>query len=663
MKKFDKVDWIVLLSAGALLWLSLGNNSPKPEASPSGQVANAGETAGAATPPAAAAGTTPAAPGTPPVAAGTPAVAGANSDAASAVPTPAAPEQTVVLKTAVAEGTFTTYGGGLKQVKLLPAKFAGKKEQILNPSDRSMAAIGSLGREAGKIDTSVWAIVEQTETSIVFENTTPERTVRKTWSVRPEATQAGAEDGPGYFWDLKVSLKNNLPAKLTANDFYLYAGSGNQISGFPDAFLRSVYHADGKPMEVEASDFKQDKRLWVLWELKPAEDIRTINFNLGVKWAGTTSQYYTCLVSPKVFEPTSLWMQPKDDSLVTEEGKPISQLKSMHTGVGIGNVSLEPQASVEKSFEIFVGPRSNTLLAKVGEERREAMFYGFTGPISRGFLWMLNKFNGWAGGFGIAIVLLTIVVRMAIWPLSLKAYRSMKKMGKLSPMMTAIKDRYKDKAKTPANAQKQQQEMMQLYREYEVSPLGGCLPVLLQMPIFFGYFGMLNHAVEMRGHSFLWAKDLIQPDTLFSIWGFPVNPLPLLMTLTMYLQMKLTPMTPPTPGQSDTMAQQMAMQQKMFKIMPLFFLLFCYFNPSALALYWTVQNIVSILQTYAQKLMPEPELKKREVKVAPAGGAPGGLASLFENAMGKAKEQQAAKGEKPKGPKPPRPGGRGPSSR
>jgi YidC/Oxa1 family membrane protein insertase len=145
---------------------------------------------------------------------------------------------------------------------------------------------------------------------------------------------------------------------------------------------------------------------------------------------------------------------------------------------------------------------------------------------------------------------------------------------------------------------------MKLYREYGVNPMGGCLPMLVQIPIFFGVFNMINAAVELRGQPFLWVKDLSQPDHLTDIFGLPLNLLPILMAVTMVIQMRMTPQT------GDKL------QRRIFMLMPLMFFVFCYNYASALALYWTTQNIVSIGQTWLTQRMPEPELAKKVAKGA-----------------------------------------------
>jgi YidC/Oxa1 family membrane protein insertase len=208
----------------------------------------------------------------------------------------------------------------------------------------------------------------------------------------------------------------------------------------------------------------------------------------------------------------------------------------------------------------------------------------------------------------------------------------MKRMGLLGPMMKELQEKYKD------NPQQQQMEVMKLYREYGVNPLGGCLPMFLQIPIFFGLYRVLEYAAELRGQSFLWVNDLSAADTVTNWAGFDINPLPLIMGLTMVAQMKLTP-------QPQSMDKT---QQRIFMLMPVFFLFICYNFAAALALYWSTQNIFSIAQTWIMKLyIPEPKLEKVAQKPVVKGPPP---QNPFFNPMGSNKEKK-------KGPKPPRLGG------
>ena len=156
-------------------------------------------------------------------------------------------------------------------------------------------------------------------------------------------------------------------------------------------------------------------------------------------------------------------------------------------------------------------------------------------------------------------------------------------MQALQPKMTEMREKYKD------DPQAMNVEVMKLYKQHGVNPFGGCLPMLVQIPIFFGFYNMLGTAVELRNSKFLWVDDLSQPDTIFHVAGFPINVLPLLMAGTMLWSMALQPKS------GDQM------QQRVMMFVPLIFISFCYNFASALALYWTVQNIFSIVQLYVTR--------------------------------------------------------------
>ncbi|MGA9449705.1 MAG: membrane protein insertase YidC, partial [Verrucomicrobiia bacterium] len=195
-------------------------------------------------------------------------------------------------------------------------------------------------------------------------------------------------------------------------------------------------------------------------------------------------------------------------------------------------------------------------------------------------------------GYGSVIVLITILLRGIFWPLMAKSTRSMKRMQALAPEVQALKEKYKD------DPQKFTQKQMELWRKHKVSPVSGCLPMLIQTPVFIGFFTMLRSAIELRGASFLWVKDLSKPDTLFMIPGvnFPFNLLPLLMGGAMLWQSHLTP---PSPGMDPT-------QAKIMRYLPLIFLVFLYNYSAGLALYWTVNNLLTILQTKLTKNLRDP---------------------------------------------------------
>ena len=193
-----------------------------------------------------------------------------------------------------------------------------------------------------------------------------------------------------------------------------------------------------------------------------------------------------------------------------------------------------------------------------------------------------NAIHGVLPNYGVAIMLLTVIIRIVFWPLTHKSSQSMKRMAELQPLVKELQEKYK---KDP---QRMQAEMMRLYKEHKVNPVAGCLPMLIQIPIFFSLFMVLRSAIELRFAPFLWISDLSEPENLLvGLIGFPLNILPLLMAGTMYWQQKITP----TAGDP----QQAKMMRVMMTGMMLFFL---YTYASGLALYWTTQNLLMIVQQY-----------------------------------------------------------------
>ena len=199
--------------------------------------------------------------------------------------------------------------------------------------------------------------------------------------------------------------------------------------------------------------------------------------------------------------------------------------------------------------------------------------------------------------YGLTIIAITVIIKVVFWPLTNASNKSQKRMQALQPQIKAIADKYKD------DAVKRNEKTMEFYKQNKVNPMGSCVPTLIQLPVFFGFYWMLRGAIELRGAHFLWAFDLSQPDTVATLGGFPVNPLPLVMGATQLWQ---SHMMPPSPGMDPG-------QQKLMRYMPLLFIMFFYRMPAALNLYWTVQNLLSILQL---------QLTRTTTATVPAPAAP-----------------------------------------
>jgi YidC/Oxa1 family membrane protein insertase len=223
----------------------------------------------------------------------------------------------------------------------------------------------------------------------------------------------------------------------------------------------------------------------------------------------------------------------------------------------------------------FFGPKETTLLDRYGFER--TLQYGTFGIIARFFLIVLKWINKYTHNYGWAIVVLTILIKVVLYPLQHKWMMSMKKLQKVQPKMEAIKARYRKHKTDPEQRQKMNADMMKLYQQEGINPAGGCLPMLIQFPIFVGFYNLLSHAIELRGAPFLlWIHDLSAKD--------PTYVLPILMTVAMFVQQFITPTT------ADPA------QRRMFLIMPIVFGWIFKEFPGGLVLYWLVQNILTIIQ-------------------------------------------------------------------
>jgi YidC/Oxa1 family membrane protein insertase len=251
--------------------------------------------------------------------------------------------------------------------------------------------------------------------------------------------------------------------------------------------------------------------------------------------------------------------------------------------------TLSPQQKDGVALKLFMGPKSLSLLKSFNNNLDKAINFGWFDFLAKPCLWFMNFIYGFIPNYGIAIIILTIITRAVFWPLAKKSYKSMGEMRKIQPLMQEIREKYKDD-KTRMN-----QEMMTLYRTYKINPMGGCLPMLIQLPVFFALYRMLYSAIELRHAPFFgWITDLAAPDRLFNFgfkipfmeppYGIPV--LTLIMGASMLLQQKMTP-TPGDPAQA-----------KMMMLMPVIFT-FIFINfSSGLVLYWLISNIFSMAQQY-----------------------------------------------------------------
>lgn len=324
----------------------------------------------------------------------------------------------------------------------------------------------------------------------------------------------------------------------------------------------------------------------------------------NVVWASVHNRFFTMIAVPE--KPADRMISrhfnlpAPTPSQLAADGKLNPKPEAYQTALLYAETPLAPGAAIERSYSVYAGPKEFFGLSSLGRKLELVMdFSGFTGFFAQALLLALNLIHKVIPSYGWAIVVLTVLIKLTFWPLTGISTRSMKKMQALQPELQALKERYKD------NQQKFAQKQLELFKQHGVNPASGCLPMLVQFPVFIGFFFMLRTAIELRGETFLWVRDLSQPDTVFTIpglgflpffgiqgVGLPINLFPLLMCATSLWMSSLTPVSP----------QMDPVQQKMMKFMPVFFVIFLYDYSSGLTLYWTVQNLLSVLQTKLTKM-------------------------------------------------------------
>jgi YidC/Oxa1 family membrane protein insertase len=298
-----------------------------------------------------------------------------------------------------------------------------------------------------------------------------------------------------------------------------------------------------------------------------------------VTWSAVTNRFFATILTPD---------QPGSGFVTRRVKLHAEKPDADHNAYGLTGAAqfdVKPLAANGESrlaAAFYVGPKEYHRLAQSDifkADQDKVMQFGFFKWFSQLLLTLMTWMHGFVPNWGVAIILTTLTLKIVFLPLTLKASKSMKRMAKLQPEMAALRVKYKD------NPQKQQTALMELYKQHKINPLGGCIPMMLPLPFFFGMFTMLQSAAELRFQPFLWAHDLSASDTIGHIFGFPVNIMPLLMGATMFVSTQLTPM----PSADNA-------QAKMMKFMPIIFTMFCYTFSCALSLYSFINGLFTIGQ-------------------------------------------------------------------
>ncbi|TWX73712.1 membrane protein insertase YidC [Colwellia sp. C1TZA3] len=298
-----------------------------------------------------------------------------------------------------------------------------------------------------------------------------------------------------------------------------------------------------------------------VYEKYDFDDIAEANLSVSTQggWVAMLQHYF---VSSWVPEKTS------DNQLYTR----YSTNQDAVIGFKAPAITIEPNSTATTSATFYVGPKDQDVLESIEDNLDLTIDYGFLFMISQPLFWLLIKIQSIVTNWGVAIIIITLIVKGGMYPLTKAQYTSMAKMRALQPKMAQLKERLGD------DKQKMSQAMMELYRKEKVNPAGGCLPLIVQMPIFLALYWVFLESVELRHAPFmLWIQDLSAQD--------PFYILPVLMGISMFIMQKMQPMTVQDP-----------MQQKIMQYMPVMFTVFFFWFPSGLVLYWLVSNIISIVQ-------------------------------------------------------------------
>jgi len=525
-----------------------------------------------------------------------PEMSAAPTNLSPAIPKSSAPEELVEVTNSYAHYTFSSYGGGLKLIELLqyPETVSTRREQ--KGHTNRVATLNTFTPEPtlGILDGI------EVQGDGVFKLTRTSNGVHAEKDLPSGLTLVkDFELSTNYLMLATLRFENRSDKPLSLPQQQWFAGTATPMNARDDGSAVGVMWYNGsKAQDIGASFFST--RGFACMPRVPPPEFRGGQSN--VQWIAVHNQFFALAVMPQLHEPanqvvvrTNPLPKPNEEELT---------YRSVREPVGYTaelvypGLTLAPHQSVQRQVTIFAGPKEYRTLATIAAALNNNVdaimgYGGFFGFFSKALLLGMNTLHQTLRlPYGWAIIFITVIIKVVFWPLTQASTRSAKRMQMLQPQIKALQEKYKD---DPVKAQR---KMMEFWKEHKINPMSGCLPTLIQMPVFFGFFFMIRSAIELRGAAFLWVGDLSSPDTLFIIPGinFPFNLLPLVMGATMLWQAHLTP---PSPGMDQA-------QAKLMRYMPLMFLVFLYNYSAGLTLYWTIQNLLSIVQTKLIRTTAEP---------------------------------------------------------
>jgi YidC/Oxa1 family membrane protein insertase len=469
-------------------------------------------------------------------------------------PAPVAGER-ITITTDVVKADIDTAGGKLVRLELLKHKDTADPTKNVVLFDQS-AHRTYLG-ETGLIGSSPSAAFPNHKTPFVAQPGARALDGNNQVQLVLEAEQGGVKltktftfKRGDYTIDVKHTVTNTGGAPVTPSLYLQLERDGSK----PEGETRFYSSFTGAAVYTEDSHFQK----FDFEKIEKGKAEHALKANDG--WVALIQHYFVSAFIPQDKAPREYFSKKVDTNLYA-----VGEILPLGT--------IEPGKSVTMDARLYSGPQESALIDKVAPGLELVKDYGWLTIVAKPIFLFMQLLHTAIGNWGWTIIALTIIIKLAFFPLSAASYRSMAKMKVVTPKMQAIRDRYKN------DPQKMNQAMMELYRTEKINPLGGCLPIVVQIPVFIALYWVLSASVEMRGAPWLgWIHDLAAPD--------PFYILPVLMAVTMFITTKLNP-TPPDP-----------VQAKVMMFMPIVFSVMFFFFPAGLVLYWVVNNIMSITQQW-----------------------------------------------------------------
>ena len=510
-------------------------------------------------------------PTTPLAAPGTAAPAAPTAPPVPAAPNAAVTGEPVIIKTDLFEVELNTSGGDIRRVtmqRVFSAKNRDDRLTLLEPNSKHyfVTQTGLLGENLPNHKTQYQAEARSFTLA----------PGRDSLEVRLKAREGGAEvtkrftfHRGSYEIGVSYDIVNVSDKPIAPHAYFQFLRDANapteetvQTNAFAGVTTftgPAVYTEEAKFVKVDFADIAKGKQV----HPKKAKD----------GWIAMVQHYFVSAWLPKAGLEREYFTSKVTDSLYT-------------AGVVVPVGTIAPAASATVSVPVYIGPQETDTLEKIAPGLNLVVDYGWLLIIAAPLFWVLKWIHSIVGNWGWAIILLTVLIKLIFYPLNAKAGRSMAQMKVLAPKMEKLKQMYGD------DRQKMNQAMMELYRTEKINPLGGCLPILVQIPVFIALYWVLLASVELRHAPWLgWIQDLSAPDPYFI--------LPIIYAVSMFVQTKLNPQ-PADP-----------VQAKVMLMMPIMFSVFFLFFPSGLVLYWVVQNLLSIAQQWHINRTLEAEAKAK----------------------------------------------------